>query len=87
MPRRLRSLTSSTGLRAVLIDTPWAAFGSAATLGRAGLRQNQRSAPRFVVESRSAAAAVAEAIGTPVGLLFDVFRTRLRTGATAMPGI
>lgn len=42
--------------------------------------QNQRSAPGFALESQSAAAAVAEAVGAPVGLLFDVFHTQVAEG-------
>lgn len=42
--------------------------------------QNQRSAPGFVLESQEQAAAVAQAVGEPVGLLFDVFHTQVAQG-------
>lgn len=42
--------------------------------------QNQRSAPGFVLESQAMAAAVARAVGEPVGLLFDVFHTQVAEG-------
>jgi hydroxypyruvate isomerase len=42
--------------------------------------QNQSTAPRFVPESQTFAAAVARAVGGPVGLLFDVFHTQVAEG-------
>lgn len=42
--------------------------------------QNQRSSPGFVLRTQVEAATVAEAIGEPVGLLFDFFHTQVAEG-------
>lgn len=62
----------------------WAADRASSTPVRVLLEmQNQRSAPGFVLRSQSEAAAVAKAVGGPVGLLFDVFHTQVAEGDVA----
>ena len=59
----------------------WAAERAQGTPVRLVLEmQNPRSAPGFVLESQAMAAAVARALGDPVGLLFDVFHTQVAEG-------
>lgn len=59
----------------------WAAERARATGVRLVVEmQNQRDVPGFVVESQAAAAAVAEAVGEPVRLLFDVYHTQVTEG-------
>ncbi|WP_156252342.1 hydroxypyruvate isomerase family protein [Pseudactinotalea terrae] len=58
---------------------------AAAQLKDSGLQivlemQNQRNAPRFVLESQAMAAAVVEAVGEPVGLLLDLFHLQVQDG-------
>ncbi|WP_425709969.1 hydroxypyruvate isomerase family protein [Georgenia sp. Z1491] len=59
----------------------WAAARAEGTGLRIVLEmQNQRDAPGFVLGSQAMAAAVAKAVGGPVGLLFDVFHTQVAEG-------
>lgn len=62
----------------------WAAEHARSTGVRLVLEmQNPRDVPRFVLESQAGAAAVVEAVGKPVRLLFDVYHTQVTEGDVA----
>lgn len=79
--RRPPGLTRVRAQAQYIRNITWAAEKARAAGVRLVLEmQNQRSAPRFVLESQAQAAAVAEAVGDPVGVLFDVFHTQVAGG-------
>lgn len=79
--RRPAGLSRERALARFVQNIAWSAERARTTPVRLVIEmQNQRSAPGFVLKSQSVAAAVAEAVGTPVGLLFDVFHTQVAEG-------
>ena len=79
--RRLDGLSRDEAFAQYVRNITWAAERAQGTPVRLVLEmQNQRSAPGFVLESQAMAAAVARAVGEPVGLLFDVFHTQVAEG-------
>lgn len=79
--RRPAGLDRDEAFAQYVRNITWAAERAATTPVRLVLEmQNQRSSPGFVLESQAMAAAVAQAVGGPVGLLFDVFHTQVAEG-------
>ena len=79
--RRPEGLGRDEAFAQYVRNITWAAERAAGTSVRLVLEmQNPRSAPGFVLESQAMAAAVAQAVGGPVGLLFDVFHTQVAEG-------
>lgn len=79
--RRPAGLTRDAAFAQYVRNITWAAERACGTSVRLVLEmQNQRNSPGFVLESQEMAAAVAAAVGGPVGLLFDVFHTQVAQG-------
>lgn len=79
--RRPAGLDRDVAFAQYVRNVAWAADRARNTPVRLVLEmQNQRSSPGFVLESQAMAAAVAAAVGEPVGLLFDVFHTQVAEG-------
>lgn len=79
--RRPEGVSRDRAFASYVDNVSWAA----AQLEDSGLQivlemQNQRSAPRFVLESQAMAAAVVEAVGGSVGLLLDLFHLQVQHG-------